>query len=100
MFRHRGKQVGMLRDDGIYISYRTPKHYFRIYDGFGITISLLKALIEKGCSRIVIIYRKTPNLWVKYTAEPMDFMQYGITYQFEDIELQKVLPIKYFKEGD
>jgi len=99
MFRHKGKQTGILRDDNVYISYRYPKHYFRKYNGFGITLSLLKKLIETGCKKIVIIYRYDIGVWIKYTVMPKTWFDKGITYQYEDKELQSILNIKYFNGG-
>ena len=47
--------VGEVRDN-YYISHRRPEHFFRVYQGYGISENIVKDLVAKGVEYVLIIY--------------------------------------------
>lgn len=98
IFKLKGKLIGTLKKDGVYVSFRTPEHYFRKYNGFGISTSILINLKRAGCKKILIIYQETPETQIKYSTYPNRFLEKGIIYKDGKRDYQRILPLTYFNK--
>ncbi len=97
---YRGKQAGCIKIDKNYRCYITKRmfdeHYFRIYDGYGISTPILAILRVNKVDKVVIIERT-------HTGERLllsnlkDWFEKGFNYTFEfpdgTKDPQRVLPI-------
>lgn len=95
---HLGKKIGTLRNDKVFITYRSKEHLFRKYDGFGLSYKVLLDLRKQDCRQIVIIYDDGSEQ-VKYVTNPNNFMEHGTLHAFKRNDWQRVLPRKYFKKN-
>lgn len=79
-----------------YISPRTQGHYFRIHDGFGISVFILDYLDLKKIEKIIINFNG--NI---YETTVDDFITSGIDWEdstFGKKEKQLILPMKYWNK--
>ena len=84
-YYYKGKNVGILKDNKEYLTYRNIKHFFIKYNGFGISTTILRELKDKGCERITVIYDSGATQKL-YHAHPNIFYKYGTRYEHgEDI---------------
>jgi len=92
-----GNKVGYITEKGdkkVYISERDEDHYFRKYDGFGMSEAVLKSLKEQGIKDICIYYKPLNEVF-KTTVE--DFSNCEV---YENIEgdNQKVMSMEKFEK--
>ena len=53
-----------------FVKHRVPRHYFKIFGGFGFSLSVIDRLIEKGVEEIRLIYHgETQTKVFKITPE-------------------------------
>jgi len=55
-----GKKVGEIHNiDGriIYLTQRKPNHYFRVYQGFGLSVEIIWDIHREGVTEVVIKYK-------------------------------------------
>ena len=93
----RQKMVGELREDGVFITKRSPEHFFRKYNGFGCSYDLLVNIKKQGCNRIVILYERgeqTSKLEVKINK----FFEEGFVYRDGELDFQRILPLSAFNQ--
>ena len=91
------RTTGVLRNDGVYISHRTPRHFFIKFNGFGLSCSILDELRHKKATKIIILY-DNGTTQKKHIATISDFYEHGINYTDKEADRQKILPLKYFKD--
>ena len=89
--------TGKLREDGVYISYRTEKHFFRKYNGFGITTSLLMDLRRQGCKQVIIVYQQGSDQ-ILFKAHPDAILEHGQIYHYKGMDWQRILPLEYWQQ--
>lgn len=89
--------TGILRRDKVYVSYRTPYHFFRKFKGFGVSTSILRKLSKEGCYKVLIIYQETENTQILYSAHPNKFLEKGIVWKDGRGDYQRILPLTEFK---
>jgi hypothetical protein len=60
-----GKLIGEIRPDGlVYVTHRWPQHYFRKFQGFGISKDVINYLNRAGVKKIVVCYHsEKPQTW-------------------------------------
>lgn len=97
----RGKEIGFIRANGetppIYISFRKKaKHYFRKYDGYGISTNILRLLKDSNVNKIVIIEERESGERRKLTTTANTFYEKGIRYNNKK-DRQIILKITNFK---
>lgn len=89
----KGRKVGFITRDGIFISPRRKEHKFRIYNGWGLSTEVLNLLIKKKVREIrIVVYgekRKYPEKVLITT--PDLWKQKGIPYQDKKYEPQLIL---------
>lgn len=82
----------------IYISYRNRKqHFFRKYNGYGISTQILKKLTNEGIKEIIIIENREDETRRKLTTTPEEFYKNGTRYHYKQADYQIILPIRYWK---
>lgn len=91
-----GKKVGYITEKGskkIYVSERDEDHYFRKYNGFGMSEVVLGLLKEQGVEDIYIPYEPF------YEIFKTTIMQFNSCEIYENIkgDMQKVMPIEKFE---
>lgn len=87
--------VGYIKDKTFY-TYRKPEHFMRKYGGFGISVKILKELIERNIKDIVFIYDgsrekalfKTTTIYIL----GLGICEYDYTFGFDD--KQFFIPLK------
>lgn len=90
-----GRVVGQVVGSS-YITERTPEHYFRMFDGFGLDYTILKKLAAYGVRHIIIFY-KDKDKTTKY-ASPVDiWFLHGKIYRWMDVD-QVILPVKFMEK--
>lgn len=94
----KGKMVGTLKDDRVYITHRNKNHFFRIYQGFGMSSSILEDLHKLNCRKIVIIYDRVDETQEIYESTPEQFIEEGIIWKDLDLDFQKILPISKLRK--
>lgn len=94
-----GKVIGYEKNrDGktVYVSPRNrQRHYFRMYQGWGVGESLLRHLAKRGVASICVRLEGEAPLF----ADVKDFAAYGIRVEHSGFETQIVLPETYWKTG-
>lgn len=83
-------------DGEIFETSRKEEHYFRKFEGFGISNNVLKKVLEEGCEIIKIIY--TTKQGKKIYHCPIGMFVYSLI-EWKDntlgeIDMQKIVPIK------
>jgi predicted nucleotidyltransferase len=87
-----GDVVGVIQKN-VFTTHRKPEHFMRIYQGFGISESILKELKSKGADVIIIIY--TGKLGVKkYATTLLKFEESDKEFIFEDYDKQKFVSVR------
>jgi len=66
--RYDGKGIGILRDDGIFVTERKPIHFFRKYQGFGLSEEVMEGLDKRNCKKIIFIYTNAKEEVTKFLA--------------------------------
>lgn len=90
-----GKLVGRAVGD-VYITKRRKEHYFRKFNGFGISKRILDELNSRGIYRIIIIYKNEDSSEILLKSDVMQWLFNGIEWVdtsegYEDLQL--VLPV-------
>lgn len=98
LFKVGARAVGKLRADGVYISFRDKRHFFRIFKGFGISTATLMSLRKKGCKKIVIVYKKDDGTQSIYTTYSNKFLEAGKVYRDGKHDYQRILPLEEFNK--
>ena len=80
-----GQNVGYINNK-IYYSNRNEKHFMKKYQGFGISVSIIKQLLEAGCEDVFITYKGKKI--TKYKCSLKQFIDSNKTHVFMDIDLQ------------
>jgi len=63
-YNQEGKLIGQLTD-GIYTSHRIQnQHFMRIFQGYGVSLSVLKELNSLGCRKVRIVTEETNGISV------------------------------------
>ena len=95
--------IGEISGSGQYrtfITERTPAHFFRKYQGFGLSIKTLMVLEEHyHISRIIINYHGAQGK-ITYISDIVDWYQHGICFQntIAPYDEQLILPTRYMIE--
>jgi len=87
--------AGTLRKDKTYVTYRNKDHFFRKFEGFGISTKLLMELRRQGCRKIIIVY-DIGEKQILYEVHPDTFLSTGIIWKFRQADYQRVLSLIYF----
>jgi len=76
----KGKEAGWV-DTNLkrYFSPRTPEHYMRMYQGFGISEDILEQLVNLGIESVCLIYTGKKHRY-HYTCELSKFLKSDKTY--------------------
>lgn len=90
-----GKTVGHT-EGKTYVTIRRPEHFFRKYNGFGMSTQLLKILKNHGVAWIWVRYEKTDGSTSNYLAALEDFYAHGIPYTDRSVDTQLILPLTHF----
>ena len=94
--------VGQILGSGQYRSFiteRTLMHFFRKYQGFGLSIKTLMVLEEKyHISRIIIDYYGFHGK-ITYISNLVDWYQHGVCFQntISPYDEQLILPTRYME---
>jgi len=84
--KYRGRVMGYIIDRKDYKVYLTRRrfdeHYFRIYDGYGISASILAILRKNGVDKVVII-EETDEGEKLLISNLEDWFEKGFDYTFE-----------------
>ena len=93
--KFKGKVVGVLRDDRVFITQRKEEHFFHKFNGLGISYDVIQRLRALNCRRIVILYHGQMGT-SKLTATPERFYKQGILWNFTPDDVQAILQMKFF----
>lgn len=94
----RGRLIGRINyENKTYFSHREKEHFFVKFNGWGISLSLLEYLEQKGIEKVIIEFN---GFLLETTTDK--FWAWGIKWKdstFGKEEEQVILPIKYFNEN-
>jgi len=90
VIRFKGKDVGVLRDDGVFVGHRYERHVFRKFDGLGVSFDVLDVLRQFGCRSIVLLLHLDCGV-KKYVASPEKFLREGVVWKDGVGDYQRVL---------
>lgn len=91
------KRIGYVKDS-VYITERTPMHFFRVFQGFGISLSVIDDLIKNNIEKIEIIYL-SPNGTKRYRTSPLKFKESTLSFTFDVDDIQKIVKVKEMEES-
>jgi len=91
------KVAGKIKDDGTFFTYRTEKHFFRLFKGFGISWSVLERLKKYKVKKIIILYNKKNGDTHKLETTLGAWLKYSKIYLDKSNDWQRILPSKYFR---
>lgn len=78
----------------LYFTHRKTEHYFRKFQGFGISVSEVEIAVHEGCERIRIKYHGIKKN--KIFEIPIEYLKFLQRYNFEGDE-QIIIPEKEMK---
>jgi hypothetical protein len=90
----KGKFIGIL-DNGIFVAERKLHKKFRLYNGWGLSRTLINQLVQVGAKRIIFKIKDEESKILVYTLEvtPINWQNRGIPYHNPALkEDQFVLP--------
>lgn len=90
-----GRLVGVLRDDGVFITHRDSKTFFRKFSGFGVSYNVLCRLRRLGCVNVRIVFFNGFRE-VVYRSTVDDFIRLGVVFN-DGLDYQRVLPVGKFR---
>jgi len=94
----RGKVVGTIRRDRVYVSHRNKNHYFKIFNGFGVSASVLDELRKYDVKKVIVIYTKVDGSQELWIANTNDFYEYGKIYKDVGNDYQRILNQEYWRK--
>lgn len=94
----KGKLVGILKDNRVYITHRNKNHFFRIFQGLGVSSYILEDLHKLNCRKIVIIYDRVDGTQEVYESTPEEFIDEGIVWKDLELDYQKIMPISKLRK--
>ena len=81
-----------------YISHRKIQHYFRKFDGYGMSYGTIRKLIDMGCLYVVILFHTNKDKIIKYKTTIKTFLENGEVYIDKENDCQRILPKIYFNK--
>lgn len=94
------EQFGKIFKDKYFVKNVNAKHFFKKYQGFGISARVLSELKEKGVTFVIHIYTKVSGDKEHWLATIDRFKESNLTHLFNDIDLQKFVAIKEMTKID
>jgi ketol-acid reductoisomerase len=91
----KGRPVGILNEQRVFVTQRGTKHFFRIYKGYGISYSVLRQLRALDCQKIAILLKDSEQTQI-YHATVQDFLEKGYIYCFKG-DYQRILPTEHMR---
>lgn len=85
------KNVGILRDDKVFIGHRYPKHIFHKFNGLGMSVQLLLSLRRAGCKKIILLLHRESGIIEPYQATPEKFLEEGAYWCDRKADYQRIL---------
>lgn len=91
-------KVGFLTADLVFMMNRQASGLFRIYNGWGTNVQLLKDLADKGCREMRMMVKDGKELKYILTVTPQHWLSKGIPYVNKKLgnEEQLILPEQNF----
>lgn len=94
---HLNRNVGQLKENGVYVTYRNESHIFRKFNGLGMSLTVLQNLFSRGCWKITFILERSNGEQELFNATIEDFFEKGIIYQ-DKADSQRILPFEMFNQ--
>ncbi len=92
------KPVGELRKDRVFVTHRDESHIFRMYNGIGLSYSVIKNLKDFGCRKIIILLKRNDGSTEKLETYPDKFLDEGILYKDGAYDYQRILPLNKLRQ--
>lgn len=89
---HNGKIIGIV-EGRWFITKRKPEHFMKVYQGFGISKSVLNELKGHGVTDVRIIYEGKTGMRV-FECQLSAFMNSDLIHVFEGSDKQKFVPVR------
>lgn len=87
-----GRVVGKLRADGVFVTYREREHVFRIFNGVGVSVGVLRLLLRKRCRVIkFVVDREGRGHYEVYKVTPEKLLDEGEVWVDKEFDVQKVM---------
>lgn len=98
-FYYNGKYIGIVKGES-YITHRRYEHYFRKFEGFGLSTEVVDELNERGVREVIIIYRNKDGSEALLRSEMWQWQFQSIVWVdksegFEDEQV--ILPVKFME---
>jgi hypothetical protein len=88
--------VGIVSEDCTFIARRRPEHFFRKYNGFGLSTNIIFRLKELYIKKVIILYEKDDRTIV-YRTNLSNFLEHGHRYKNLENDYQMILSLEYFE---
>ncbi len=95
--KFRGKVVGIIKRNRTYVSHRNKNHWFRKFNGFGMSGTILTELRKHDVDIIKIIYTKVDGTQEVWKTTVANFYENGVYWKDLEMDYQKILNQKYWK---
>ncbi|MFW5852807.1 MAG: hypothetical protein ACOCUR_02150 [Nanoarchaeota archaeon] len=96
--KHLGKIVGKINEKNEFVSVRRSEHFFRKFNGFGISFLVIERLKAKNVEVVKIIFQKKDGTAELYETELDSFLSKGKFYRDLEGDYQKILAINHFNK--
>ena len=96
---HKQKISGHINSDNEFVMQRSGRHYFKKYQGIGLSKDVLKQLASMQVKKIVLVYSTVNDGDQVYETTLHDMILIGIQYTnpIEEEDYQYILPLKKWK---
>ena len=75
--KHLGRNVGELKNNGVFVTYRGKEHIMRKFSSVGISSKVLLRLHRGGCSQIILLVENDVGGTDKLVSTPAVFLEHG-----------------------
>lgn len=86
------KPVGVVRGCQ-FIAQRRPEHFFRIFQGFGLSCAILSQLRHRGVREVVFVYTRADGSQSAYACPLEAFYERGHRWTDREADAQIIVPI-------
>lgn len=92
-----GRTMGQVfYSKGMFLTKRRDPHFFRVFQGFGVSAVVLQRLRSLRIERVVILWEHADGSVDKLAARVVDFYERGTVWQDRSGDFQRILPLELF----
>lgn len=67
----------------VFVTHRSPSHYFRKFDGFGLNEAVLRELLQRGVKEVWVFFRKEKSVTELWKARVFDWLSFSSVFEWK-----------------